>query len=148
MVAQVQVKGLRELQAAFKSVDADIPKELRNTFKVIAQMVATAAAAKVPRRTGTAAASITPRATQRGAAIAFGGPKAPYYPWLDFGGTVGRGHKPNRPYSGSVKRQYMGRPFGSGRYIYPTIEAMDDQIKAAAAEAVIDAAKRAGFETH
>lgn len=131
---KVRILGLRELQSAFKKVDSDIPKELKTSFLRIATDVAGKAAAKVPHRTGRAASSIRPRASQRGAGIAFGGSAAPYYPWLDFGGRVGRN-----------KSIYRDLVVG-GRYIYPTIAEEKDAIEKAAEDAVESAAHSAGFE--
>lgn len=134
MTTGVRVTGLREVQAAFRKVDADIPKGLRDELRPVAQMIAGESAAKVPWITGTAARSITPTATQRGAGISMGGARAPYMPWLDFGGSVGR--------NDSVKRPVIR----GGRYVYPTIEEKMPEIVDAVEAAVVNAAKRAGFE--
>jgi len=144
--AAIEVRGLREVQSAFRKVDKDLPKELRVEFKAIAEDVATGIRAKVPQLTGHAAASVRPRASQRGAAIAFGGNAAPYFPWLDFGGTTGKGHRPGVAYSGSVKRDWKGRP-GDGRYVYPTITERSKDIEQAAEDAVMKVAHNAGLET-
>jgi hypothetical protein len=60
---------------------------------------------------------------------------APYEPWLDFGGRVGR----NR----SIKRDLVQ----GGRYLYPTIAEHADDISQQAEDAVHDVAQQAGFET-
>lgn len=144
----VKVTGLREVVSAFRQVDLDLPKELKVEFKKIAEDVATTVRASVPRGpTGHAAGSVKARATQRGAAIAFGGSAAPYFPWLDFGGTTGPGHKPKVAGSGSVKRPWMGKPDGEGRYVYPGIRKEREHIAQAADDAVRKAAEQAGFET-
>ena len=41
-----------------------------------------------------------------------------FYPWLDFGGSTGRGHRVGVPWTGSIKRALVK----GGRYVYPTIE--------------------------
>jgi len=133
----IKIRGLRELQGAFRQIDAKLPKELREHFMDIATHVASTAAAKVPRRTGAAANSIKPRATQRGASVAFSdsGGSVPYYPWLDFGGKVGKG--------GSIVRSFIPK----GRYIYPTIAGQSDEIERMADLSVEVVARHAGFDT-
>ena len=93
-MAEIQVRGLREVQSAFRKVDKELPKAFKQEFLGIAQKVVGGVQQKVPKVTGAAAGSVRPRATQRGAGIAFGGNAAPYFPWLDFGGTTGKGHRP------------------------------------------------------
>lgn len=145
MAATVQVRGLREVVTAFRRVDKGIPRGLRSEFLPIAQQVQSDIQRRVPVLKGNARASVKARASQRGAAIAFGGDKAPYFPWLDFGGTTGKGHRPGAAYSGSVKRPWMGRP-GDGRYVYPAIADNEAEIEAAATDAVLNVARIAGFE--
>ena len=58
-------------------------------------------------------------------------------PWLDFGGSVGRGHKMGAG-MGAIKRDWMGRPVGEGRYVYPAISSEREATLAA----VLDAAAR------
>jgi hypothetical protein len=142
MDVKVEVTGLNQLVRAFKQVDADIPKGLRVEMLGIARMVAGDIQRRVPHQSGRAARSVRPRASPRGAGIAFGGNAAPYYPWLDFGGSTGKGHRPGVGWSGSVERDM---PDG-GRYVYPTIKDNGPKIEQAAGDAVINAAKRAQFE--
>lgn len=144
-MAEIEVRGLREVQLAFRQIDKEIPKGLRAELLPIAGMVVAGVQQKVPFVTGAAARSVRPRASQRGAGIAFGGNAAPYFPWLDFGGTTGKGHRPGQRYSGSVKREWLGRP-ADGRYVYPTIEEHRDEIEKAVEEAVVAIAKRIQFE--
>lgn len=144
MDVKVEVRGLRELNAAFRGMDKELNRQLRRSFLEIARMVATRASSKVPRGpSGKAARSIRPRATQKGAGVTKGDANTPYYPWLDFGGSVGKGHRPRIPWSGSVKRD---APKG-GRYIYPTIAESTTEIREAVVDAIERAADTAGFET-
>lgn len=143
---KVEVKGVNELVRAFKKVDSDVPVGLRKEMLSIATEVTGAIQQKVPWKTGRASGSVRPRASQRGAGIAFGGNAAPYFPWLDFGGTTGKGHRPGQRYSGSVVRPWLGNPTGEGRYVYPTIRDKGEDIERAAEDAVVNAAKRAQFE--
>ena len=136
----VKVTGLRELGKAFKQIDDDLPKELKGEFLGIARRVANVVVQRMPFRDGQAAASVGARATVRGASIVAGG--APYYQWLDFGGSVGRGHKAGVAGSGSVKRVFIK----GGRYIYPALADERKRTEAAVDAAVTHTALRAGFE--
>ncbi len=131
----VQVTGLREVNAALRATGKEAPKEMREEFRKIIEPLARVAAGKYPSVTGRAARSVTPRASATGAGIAFGGSRAPYAPWLDFGGAVGR------------KRSIV-RPFvRQGRYVYPTVMDARDNLEEAAGDAVLTVARRHGFDT-
>ena len=139
---RLQVRNLREVTAAMRAADKAVPRKLKEYLLPIGQMVATAAATKVPRRSGKAAASLSASSTQTGARVSFGGTKAPYFPWLDFGGSVGRGHEPGVPWSGAIKRPMIPSPdhLFDGRYVYPTIAEKAPEISEAALKAVLKAA--------
>lgn len=136
---KVEIHGVRELNSALKKVDAELPKELRVRFLGIANEVIGVAQQKMPYQTGEAANSIKPRASQKGAGIAFpaggGVYKAAYYPWLDFGGAVGRKKSSVRPF---IK---------TGRFIYPAIEESKGDIEEAALDAVEAMADAASLDT-
>lgn len=138
--AKVVFEGLKEFKKALKQVDADLPKEMKSEFKAIASLIAEKVAAKVPvGKTGKARASVKPRASLTYAAIVGGQGKAPYMPWLDFGGTRARSdgtHASTRPF---IK---------TGRYMYPTILEEREIIEAAAERAIVTVARKAGFEAH
>jgi len=140
--AKVQVRNLREITAAIKEANDGVPGRLREYLLPVAQEVSRTVTSRVPRRSGHAAATVTARATQRGAGVSVGGSGAPYFPWLDFGGSTGRGHIPGKAGSGSVKR---AMPLG-GRYVYPTIEDKRDRIEQGAMDAVLKAALDARLE--
>lgn len=142
--ARVEVRNLREITAAFKAADGGVPGRLKEHLLPVAQDIARKVAQRVPHDSGAAAGTVTARTGQKGAGIAFGGARAPYFPWLDFGGSVGRGHKPGKPWSGSVVRPAIQ----GGRYAFPTIEDNRDLIERAALDAVVHAATAAGFEAH
>jgi hypothetical protein len=105
----VVVRGLRDVQKALRDVDRELGPELRKGLNEVAEIVASAARPLVPTRSGRARASIKVGSSQRAAQLKVGGTKAEYFPWLDFGGTVGRKHATRRPF---IKE---------GRYIYPTL---------------------------
>ena len=121
----VKIDGLRELETALKATAPELQKEMLKEFRVIATEVRDEARAEVPKRTGNAARSIRVSVTTStrgsgGVAIRAGAPngsdqrKAPYYPWLDFGGRLLReGKRRNTQYREAIK---------GGRYLYPAIE--------------------------
>ncbi len=119
LVAPIRVSGLREVQKALKELDGESQKELRLTLNEAAGIVVRVAQRRTPVLTGAARSSIRATSGQRESRVSAGGRKAPYFPWLDYGGTTGRGHagkSGNAGFSaGSVKRPFLK----GGRYIYP-----------------------------
>lgn len=145
----LQVHGLKDLRTALRDIEKTLPRELASGLAEAAEIVAKGARPKVPRRTGKAAASIKVRKSQKAATLAVGGTKAPYFPWLDFGGTVGRGRvagasKKAAEVAGNVQRPVIP----GGRYIYPTLKDKDREVKDKIDEVLKRLAVRAGFETH
>lgn len=104
MVDAIRIEGLKELRAGLKEISADLPKALRMAFNDSADIVVQDARPRIPSRTGRAKGTVKARSTQTAARVVGGGAKAPYYPWLDFGGKIPRG--PRRPF------------LKEGRYIY------------------------------
>lgn len=110
LMQPIRVTGLREVQKALKELDGQSQKELRLALNDAAQIIVNVAQRKVPTVTGAARASIRATSGQREARVSAGGRKAPYLPWLDYGGSTGRDR--------SVKRPFLR----GGRYIYPAYE--------------------------
>lgn len=134
MADPIKIEGLSKFTKELKALDAAVPKMQRVALNRAAEIVLGYARARVPKRSGRAAASLKPRSTQTSVRVAAGGPRAPYYPWLDFGGRVGR-------------RKSVRRPFiGDGRYIYPALAEKHDEFIEAMQEALIGAAESAGLE--
>jgi len=75
-------------------------------FNGAADVVVNDARPRVAKRSGRAAGTVKARSTQTASRVVGGGNKAPYYPWLDFGGRVGRMRSVVRPF------------LKTGRYIY------------------------------
>ena len=145
----VEVEGLREMKKAFRLARDGTQKAIQRRLKDVADVVASEVAGRVPVRTGRAASSVRALATQESASIAAGGAKAPYYAFLDFGGSTGRGHLAGAADSGSVKREWYGRGgsgSGEGRYLYPAIRDMSEVIARETGEAIHEALRDAGFE--
>jgi hypothetical protein len=132
--SRIEIKGIKEFQASLRKMDADLPKQLRIALNQASQLVIDKARADVPTRSGAARASLKVRSSQREARVAAGGRKAPYYPWLDFGGKVGRGKSVHRPF------------FKEGRYIYPALRKNREEITQVMLTAVSDLARGAGLE--
>lgn len=131
---EIQIDGLKQFRSQLKQIDANLPKKIRVALNSSSQLVIDYAKPKIPSRTGRARASLKVRSSQTKAAIAAGGTKAPYYPWLDFGGRVGRGNSVKRPYS------------REGRYVYPGLKANRDEITQTMASALTELAQEAGLE--
>lgn len=134
MAEVVKIQGLSQFIRNLKRLDSNAPKAMRVALNDAVDIVLDYARPRVPQRTGRAAGSLRAQSTQTTARVAAGGSRAPYYPWLDFGGRVGR-------------RKATKRPFiGDGRYIYPALAARRLQFEAALNKALVDAAESAGLE--
>jgi hypothetical protein len=117
VIKPIRIEGIREIQAALKSMDGESQKRLRTVFNLAADLVASDTKRKVPTRSGRAAKTVRVGSSQREARVKAGDARnAPYYPWLDFGGTVGK--------SRSIKRPFIK----NGRYLYPSFDENRDRI--------------------
>jgi hypothetical protein len=125
-VEPIKITGLDEFRKLLRKLDRDLPKGLRLASNEAAAIVVDYAQKHVPRRTGRAARSIRASSTSRQARVTGGSARVAYYPWLDFGGRVGRKRSVRRPF------------VPAGRYIYPGLGENRDKI----AEAMIDALAR------
>jgi hypothetical protein len=134
-VAKIEVKGLREFQAALKAMDAGMPKQLRLALNEASGLVIHYAQPRMPSVTGAARKSLTAKSSQRDARVALGGRRAGYAPWLDFGG---QGRVPGRPPPRPFKKE--------GRYIYPGLAANRDEITQVMSDALTRLARDAGLQ--
>lgn len=134
-VGKIQITGLRDFQRQLRDMDAGLPKQLRLVLNEATGLVIDYAQPRIPRVTGAAAASLKARSTQREARVAVGGRRAPYYPWLDFGGE---GRIKGRP----AKREFIK----SGRYVYKGLEVKRPQITELMAAGLAQLARDAGLE--
>lgn len=131
----IRIDGLREFQAALRTMDAGLPKQLRLILNEASKEVIDYAESRFPRRSGRAAGSLKARSSQREARVALGGRRAPYAPWLDFGGE-GRVH--GRP---------PARPFiKGGRYVYRGLEVRRARITEIMSEGLDQLARDAGLD--
>lgn len=133
---KVEIKGLREFKRAVGDVDRNLKKEIRLALNEAANLVVSKSKPEFPTLTGKAAASVRAASTQSAARVRAGGARAPYAPWLDFGGSVGRNN--------SIRRRYQRE----GRYIYPRYRRLRDsgQFQAKMTEALVAVGDKAGLE--
>ena len=161
-IESVEVEGLREASAALRKFDADLGPELKRGLNDAVSIVADDAQARIPKRTGRAARSIRLASTAVAAVLSAGGKMAPYYAWLEFGGTVGRGRTSrvqvsvSRSRSGQLRARSRSiggggtgsvvRPFiKGGRYIWPGLARNREQVAEAVYGAILRAANGAGL---
>lgn len=114
----IRVVGLNEFRRGLRGIDKALPKTVRTTLNTVVEAFIGFVRPKVPSVSGAARASLRPQSTQSAAKIAAGGPRAPYYAWLDFGGRVGRRKQTRRPV------------VAGGRYIFPTLDERRTDIEA------------------
>lgn len=130
----IRIDGLAAFTRDLRKMDAELPKQLRIKFNEAAELVAIWVRTRVPRRTGAARRSVKPRSTRTAVRLTAGGPRAPYFPWLDFGGRVGR----NR----SVSRRFIS----DGRYLYPGYRTNRTRVRTLITGALAEAGKATGIE--
>ena len=129
---KIEVHGLREFRTNLRRMDRNLPKGLRTAGNKAAEVVVKHAKPKVPRRTGKAAGSVRAASTQSAARVAGGGARVPYYPWLDFGGAVGRNNSVKRPF------------YKTGRYIWKSFAEHKGQVQDELHDALVEVAEGAG----
>jgi hypothetical protein len=112
---EVKITGLREFNKRLKALDAGLPKATRLALNDAGDVIVDDARPRVPSRSGRARRTVRARSTRTKVRVAGGGSRAPYYPWLDFGGRVGPGR--------SVRRPVLNR----GRYIYAAFDRHRDE---------------------
>lgn len=130
----IKVDGLKEFQASLREMDRDLPKQLRVMLNKAVTVVIDWAVPRIPRRTGHAAASVRPKSGQREARVSMGGRRAPYMPWLDFGGAVGPGRSVVRPF----RRE--------GRYLYAGLTATSEDVTKIITQGLAELAESAGLD--
>lgn len=133
----IRVDGLAEVSRALRRLDADAPKGLRVANNSAADLLVDATAPKIPQDTGAARRSLKARSTRTSARVAIGGTRAPYTPWLDFGG---QGRIAGRP----APRAFIKE----GRYVFPTLVQIRPKIEAQLQDSLLEVARGAGLEVH
>jgi hypothetical protein len=133
---KVRVHGERELSAALRRLRGEVPSATRDAARKAAELVVRNAKPRVPigpGEGGHARSSIKVGTTGAAASVQGGGPRFPYYPWLEFGGRVGR--------KNSVYRKRIRK----GRYIYPALAATAARRRALMQRQIAGAARRSGL---
>lgn len=100
-IQRIEIEGLREFNRGLRRLDAEYPKALRIAGNRAAQIVVDEAKPRVPTgpgRGGHAKSSIKAASTRTAARVSAGGRRFSYFPWLDFGGRVGRRRSVHRPF--------------------------------------------------
>ena len=134
---KIEVGGLAQLSRALKAVDNDAPKQLRLGLNESAGLLVDRTGPKIPTVSGAAKRSLVARSTRTSARVAVGGKKAPYFPWLDFGGQ------------GRIAGRPAARPFiKEGRYVYPTLRQIRPDIEQLLQQAITTVIRNAGLEAH
>jgi hypothetical protein len=136
MVEPIRIDGLREFVRDVRKLDRDLPKAIRVALNVGSDLIVSDARPRVPHRSGRAARSLKASSTRTSARVSGGGNRAPHYPWLDFGGKVGRNRSVERPF------------LREGRFIYRSYFDRRDSGKLAEvlSDALVDVARQAGIE--
>lgn len=142
MRVEIRVDGLADLRKALgQAGQIDDRNTLRDGLKKAANIVAEEARKRVPTRTGRARDSIRATAGGNRAYVVGGKARVPYYGWLDFGSR--------RPVSGQPRRvgpwANSGIGPSQGRFIYPALDATEQEVASAVAEAVDAALDRLGL---
>lgn len=136
MTEAIRIDGLKEFQRNLGKLDKDLPKALRIALNKAADVVVGEAVSRIPKRSGRAARSIKARSTRTAVRVSGGGKRVGYYPWLEFGGRVGR--------KKATRRAFLKE----GRYIYGAYAGKRDSGEFAEVlqAALLDVVRDAGFE--
>lgn len=129
----IKIEGLAEFSRNLRKLGSDLPKGLRLAANESANIVVDAAKPEVPKLTGGAAGTLKAKSTRTEARVQGGSNARPYYPWLDFGGSVG--------IRNSVKRPFLKE----GRYIYPAFKQNKDSVHKTLLEQLVKVAESAGL---
>lgn len=133
---RIKVEGLREFSRAVAAADKGLKKEIRLALNEAADLVVGKSKPVFPALTGRAASTIRAASTQKASRVRLGGSRAPYGPWLEFGGRVGRNQ--------SIQRRYVRE----GRYVYEKYRKLRDsgEFQEAMTDALIELGGKAGLE--
>ncbi len=136
MVDAIRVDGLAQFSRNLKRLDADLPKALRVALNDAANVLVADARPRIPTLTGKARKSLRAASTRDKVRIRAGGRRAPYYPWLDFGGKVGRNKAVARPF------------YKDGRFIYKSYRDLtrSGKFQTTLTGALLDVVRQAGIE--
>lgn len=134
LVDPIKVEGLADFSRNLRKLDNDLPKALRLAHNRVAQIVVDWAQPRVPSRSGRARKSVKAKSTRTESRVIGGSTRVPYYPFLDFGGRVGRKRSVRRPF---IK---------GGRYIYEGYSQNTEKVREVLVEELLGVASDAGIE--
>lgn len=135
LIEPVRIDGWRELVRSLRAVGPEAVKAIRLGANKAAEIVAADARGRMPSRSGRARASVKAQSTRTAARVSSGGRRAPYVPWLDYGGSVGRNNTARRPF------------IADGRYVYPAFRARRADFERVLIAELAAAAQAAGLES-
>jgi hypothetical protein len=130
----IKIDGLTVLSKRLQGISKDAPKALRQANNEAAALVVEAAKPKVPALTGRARATLKARSTRSQARAQGGSARASYFPWLEFGGRVGR--------KNATRRNFVK----AGRYLYPGYLKRRQEIYAELEKQLIDLCREHGLD--
>lgn len=118
MPEAIKIEGWTEFRRGLLNLDKEWSgtEGLKRVADTAAGLVVDWARPRVASKSGAAARSVRSTSSASAAKVTGGGARVPYYPWLDFGGRVGRKR--------SVHRAFLP----GGRYIYAGYDARRDEI--------------------
>jgi hypothetical protein len=131
---RVAVEGLEQFRRALRTLDGSLGKVLRLALNEGSALIIDRARPLIPARTGKARRSLKAASSQNTVRVRVGGRAAPYYPWLDYGGNVGRNDSAHRPF------------ISDGRYLYPTLGKYRAEFERILNDALVDVARQAGVD--
>lgn len=127
--------GLAQLRRSFRKLAPEVDRQLRVDLLKAALPILERGRALAPRRSGRLARSLRVSVQQRGVAVTS---RVPYANAIHWGGSVGPGHMPGVPWSGSVLIE-------PSLFLSEALEEQEDDVIGQMAEAVDTAAGRAGW---
>ncbi len=132
----VKIEGLKQFNKDLKTLDKDLPKMTRLALNEASSVIVDSARPKIPTRSGKARRSVKAQSTRTLARVSGGGGRAKYYPWLDFGGRVGKNKSVRRPF------------LKEGRYIYAAYhrKKRSGEFDRILEDALVKVVSSAGFE--
>lgn len=137
IVEPIRIEGLAQLNRSLKRLDSELPKGLRLAHNEAANIVVDEARRRIPSVSGRARASVKARSTRTASRVSAGSKRAPYVPWLDYGGE---GRVKGRP----PKREFRK----GGRYVYPSFHDKRDEFTQVLERALLQTVSAAGLEAN
>lgn len=135
MIEKIKVDGLAQINKALRQIDPEAQKQLRLVGNQAADLLIDKTRPQIPHVSGRARASLKAQSTRTSARVSVGGPRARWYPWLDFGGE------------GRVRGRPAARDFiKGGRYLYPTLAREKTAIQDLLQTGVVLVAQGAGLD--